>query len=159
MFDWVLNTLLTVLLSFTIVVPWCRGYLTNTPRVFHVETTWKRSFPRRFNVEYTWNLCRLSLFTSIPPTQDQSPLIFVRAKDRAHILLFYNCTTKQFIIIISSLLHIITIIFIITIILLYSVLVRTNVTHVFQYFSQFSYFSTSSLPGHKTSFNPLGKVY
>ena len=27
---------------------------TYTPRVFHVETTWKRSFPRRFNVEYTW---------------------------------------------------------------------------------------------------------
>ena len=26
---------------------------TNTPPVFHVETTWKRSFPRRFNVEYT----------------------------------------------------------------------------------------------------------
>ena len=27
---------------------------TNTPCVFHVETTWKRSFPHRFNVEYTW---------------------------------------------------------------------------------------------------------
>ena len=25
----------------------------NTPRVFHVETTWKRSLPRRFNVENT----------------------------------------------------------------------------------------------------------
>ena len=25
----------------------------NTPRVFNVESTWKRSFPRRFNVEYT----------------------------------------------------------------------------------------------------------
>ena len=26
----------------------------NTPRIFHVETTWKRSFPRRFNVEHMW---------------------------------------------------------------------------------------------------------
>ena len=26
----------------------------NTPRGFHVETTWKRSFPRRLNVESTW---------------------------------------------------------------------------------------------------------
>ena len=32
---------------------------TNTPRVFHVETTWKRSFPRRFNVENTWSVCRV----------------------------------------------------------------------------------------------------
>ena len=31
---------------------------TNTPRVFHVETTWKRLFPCRFNVEYTWSVCR-----------------------------------------------------------------------------------------------------
>ena len=31
---------------------------TNTPRVFHVDTTWKRSFPGRFNVEYTWCVCR-----------------------------------------------------------------------------------------------------
>ena len=29
-------------------------YSTNTPRVFHVETMWKRPFPRRFNVEYMW---------------------------------------------------------------------------------------------------------
>ena len=34
-------------------------YLTNTPRVFHIETTWKRSFPRRFNVEYTWSVSRV----------------------------------------------------------------------------------------------------
>ena len=27
---------------------------TNTPRGFHVETTWKCPFPRRFNVESTW---------------------------------------------------------------------------------------------------------
>ena len=27
---------------------------TNTPLVFHVETTWKGPFPRRFNVEYTY---------------------------------------------------------------------------------------------------------
>ena len=31
---------------------------TNTPRGFHVETTWKRPFPRRFNVESTWCVCR-----------------------------------------------------------------------------------------------------
>ena len=31
---------------------------TNTPRGFHVETTWKRSFPRRFNMESTWCVCR-----------------------------------------------------------------------------------------------------
>ena len=28
-------------------------YPTITPRVFHVELTWKQLFPRRFNVEYT----------------------------------------------------------------------------------------------------------
>ena len=33
-------------------------FLTNTPRGFYVETTWKRSFPRRFNVESTWCVCR-----------------------------------------------------------------------------------------------------
>ena len=32
---------------------------TNTPRVFHVETTWKQTFPRRFNVEYTWSVCKV----------------------------------------------------------------------------------------------------
>ena len=31
------------------------SYPTNTPRVSHVETTWKR---RRFNVEYTWCVYR-----------------------------------------------------------------------------------------------------
>ena len=31
------------------------SYQTNTPLVFHVETTWKR---RRFNVEYTWCVYR-----------------------------------------------------------------------------------------------------
>ena len=30
---------------------------TNTPCVFHVETTWKRSFPRVFNVEHTRCIC------------------------------------------------------------------------------------------------------
>ena len=34
-------------------------YPTNTSRVFHVETTWKRLFPRRFNVENTWCVCRV----------------------------------------------------------------------------------------------------
>ena len=32
---------------------------TDTPRVFHVETTWKRTIPHRFNVEYTWSVCRV----------------------------------------------------------------------------------------------------
>ena len=35
-------------------------YPTNIPRVFHVETTWKRSFPRHFNVEYTRCVCRVN---------------------------------------------------------------------------------------------------
>ena len=34
---------------------------TNTSRVFHVETMWKRSFPRHFNVEYTWSVCRVTV--------------------------------------------------------------------------------------------------
>ena len=33
---------------------------TNTPRRFHVETTWKRPFPCRFNLESTWYVCRHS---------------------------------------------------------------------------------------------------
>ena len=35
-------------------------FLTNTPRVFHVETTHKWLFPRCFNVEYMWCVCRVS---------------------------------------------------------------------------------------------------
>ena len=31
---------------------------TNTSRVFHVKTTWKRRGNDRFNVEYTWCACR-----------------------------------------------------------------------------------------------------
>ena len=31
---------------------------TNTPRVFHVEATWKRQFQRHFNVKYAWCVCR-----------------------------------------------------------------------------------------------------
>ena len=34
-------------------------YPTNTPRGFHVETTWKQLFPRRFNVESMWSVCRV----------------------------------------------------------------------------------------------------
>ena len=34
-------------------------YTANTPRGFHVETTWKRPFPRRFNMESTWCVCRV----------------------------------------------------------------------------------------------------
>ena len=39
---------------------------TNTPRGFHVETTWKRSFPHRFNVESTW-CCRAESGTQFYP--------------------------------------------------------------------------------------------
>ena len=34
-----------------------KTYPTNTPRGFHVETTWKRPLPRRFSVEFTWCVC------------------------------------------------------------------------------------------------------
>ena len=41
---------------------WYMGtFPTNTPCIFHVETTWKRPFPRRFNVEYTWCVCRVNI--------------------------------------------------------------------------------------------------
>ena len=36
--------------------------LKNVPRVFHVETAWKRPFPRRFNVEYMWCVCSVYRF-------------------------------------------------------------------------------------------------
>ena len=32
---------------------------TDTPRVFHVETTWKRTISRLLNVEYTRSVCRV----------------------------------------------------------------------------------------------------
>ena len=35
---------------------------TNTPRGFHVKTTWKWSFARCFKVEYTWCVCRDSWY-------------------------------------------------------------------------------------------------
>ena len=34
------------------------GIPTNTSRVFHVETTWKRTFSCRFNMEYMWCVCK-----------------------------------------------------------------------------------------------------
>ena len=40
-----------------------RSRTTNTPGGFHVETTWKRSFPRRFNMESTWCVCRQDSLT------------------------------------------------------------------------------------------------
>ena len=49
---------------------------TNTPRVFHVETT------RRFNVEYTWSVCR-GVFDHYPrkiPVKDFSFTKFVNSK-------------------------------------------------------------------------------
>ena len=32
---------------------------TNTPRVFNVETTWKRSLLSRFNIKHTWCIFRI----------------------------------------------------------------------------------------------------
>ena len=42
------------------------GKHTKTPRGFHVETTWKRSFPRRLNAESAWCVCSasVSLYTA-----------------------------------------------------------------------------------------------
>ena len=60
-----------VVLVVVVVVVVMVGFLTgvtglflasSTPRVFHVETTWKRSFPRRFNVEHKWSVCRTGSF-------------------------------------------------------------------------------------------------
>ena len=54
-------------------------YPTNTPRVFHVEKTWKRSFPRRFNVEeYTWCVCRVD--SNYRTIQNQPPELFCKKK-------------------------------------------------------------------------------
>ena len=41
-----------------------RLYPTNTPYVFYVETTWKRSFQTLFNVEFTWYVCTLQILGS-----------------------------------------------------------------------------------------------
>ena len=38
---------------------------TNTPGEFHIETTWKRTFPRRINVKYRWHVCRGARSTSV----------------------------------------------------------------------------------------------
>ena len=35
------------------------NHYTNTPRLFHVKTTWKQPFPRCFSVKYTWCVCRI----------------------------------------------------------------------------------------------------
>ena len=50
--------IIEVLLGYTI--KFIRIYLTNTPRIFHVETTWKRAFPYRFKVGYTWCICKIN---------------------------------------------------------------------------------------------------
>ena len=39
------------------VVKKLKKSIKNTPRVFHVETTSKRSFPCRFNMKYMWCVC------------------------------------------------------------------------------------------------------
>ena len=55
-----------------------RCYPTNTPRVFHVEATWKRLFPRRFNVEYTWCVCRVAISKTLRSEENQ--LLMVNKK-------------------------------------------------------------------------------
>ena len=47
-----------------------KRFPTNAPRVFRVETTWKRSFLRRFNVEYTLCVCMVTVF-SFPTDYDE----------------------------------------------------------------------------------------
>ena len=42
------------------IITWSKiKFPTSTSSAFHVETTWKRSFPRRFNLEYTWCVFRV----------------------------------------------------------------------------------------------------
>ena len=54
------HTVLFIMVNrFTPMFPF---YPTNTPRVFHVATTWKRSFPSRFNLECTWCVCKVFSF-------------------------------------------------------------------------------------------------
>ena len=67
---------------------------TNKPRVFHVETAWKRSFPRRFNVEYTWYVCRAKGFLitiSVIFTSIQSYILNVPVPSSSY-LFFLLCT-------------------------------------------------------------------
>ena len=40
---------------------WCSFCPANTPRKFHMKTTWTRQFPRHFNVEYMWCICRVAV--------------------------------------------------------------------------------------------------
>ena len=49
---------------------------TNTPRGFHVETTWKRPFPRRFNVESTWCVCKDIFLLLIAVRESNGKYIF-----------------------------------------------------------------------------------
>ena len=66
---------------------------TDTPRGFHVETTWKRSFqrsfPRRFNVESTWCVSSLHYFLA---TKEKTIENFNR-NTRAQLLNILNIST------------------------------------------------------------------
>ena len=64
---------------------------TNTPRVFHIEMTWKHSFPRRFNVEYTWWVCRVA---SIRKIQFRKKLYLLRSS--IHIAMMYSNISFKF---------------------------------------------------------------
>ena len=55
---------------------------TNTPRVFHVETTWKRLLPRRFNLESTWCVCRVAVLRIYDENQAIPEPIFLYCKSK-----------------------------------------------------------------------------
>ena len=60
-FDWKIGAFQQTVVRVSYIL---KNYPTNTPRGFHVETTWKWSLPRHFNVKSTWCVCRYSLFSS-----------------------------------------------------------------------------------------------
>ena len=68
---------------------------TNTPRVFHVKTTWKQRFPRRFDVDYTWIVCRVEIIM-LQERQNIMLQIFVllqfshATKKRVHTSMRFN---------------------------------------------------------------------
>ena len=55
-------------------------YPTNTPRILHVETTWKRLFPRLFNLQYMW--CAYRVEAQLGPPQISQMKSFAIMFDR-----------------------------------------------------------------------------
>ena len=102
-----ISTSYTFLLVFKIVESLqCILNPTNTPREFHVETTWKRPFPRRFNVELTWCVCR-EVFSPVDMTKSafffffadlvtfseealKGKFIFCAVKETSHLVFIKN---------------------------------------------------------------------